>query len=622
MSADPVEGQGSTGIAPNVPLPGQQRGRRFVRLKAAAGREDFLPAAAEIGEDIAQAIRLRQQGGGSFSFDPVAAAELYRRKLRETGATPAELAAIDEAITTLRVGTAEGTVTSARDARQAILQVSAVQVQARVVALRATGGYGSPPGEPAGRPPAPRPVPGPLPAPAPPPWPAPSGGPVSPPLIPELRDLFAALETGVFLLPRKNWTGTVELVPVRPADQPDPTLFLIEEYAVSSTPGSYGLGRTLRTMSLFPGESVEITVQTWRTTREQVTNSSSILDSFSTEAADRFNTELHTEQSDTVLDDTLDKFSWDAHASGGIDFGFFSLGGGGGASGSGEHHSSRQQFSKHVSDSLAEHTRKTNDARQLSVSSTAERVAETGVEETTVRTIRNVNMRRTLNFVFRELNQEFRTRLHLVDLRVGFDNGRVDSWREASLAGLRPFLQNLVAADRVDAVVQVILGLAGVTFNADDEPVPVLETLRFDANGQHYTVEQAALSDGAYPPPADGFVYRFRRGALGQSGSDTVPGVVLSDETTVLRTDSLVAEALLGQVDALDAYALEKQDADASAALLDNQRHEILDDALRQITDPEQRAAAYAAVYRPQVVRGPIAVVGPDGAGNPPGGGG
>jgi hypothetical protein len=35
--------------------------------------------------------------------------------------------------------------------------------------------------------------------------------------------------------------------------------------------------------------------------------------------------------------------------------------------------------------------------------------------------------------------------------------------------------------------------------------------------------------------------------------------VILSDETTELRTDSLVAEALLGQTDALDAYALEKQ---------------------------------------------------------------
>src|SRR5262249_37094663 len=147
-----------------------------------------------------------------------------------------ELAAVDEAIAALRLGRAEGTVTSAKDARQAIMQISTTQVNVRAAAAAARPAppalriamlrpMDTPVPWPTGTSPSAGPVP--VPSPVPMPAPGPGSGSQAPtaqnplPLIPELRDLFAALETGVFLLPRKSWTGTIELVPFRPLEEAD-----------------------------------------------------------------------------------------------------------------------------------------------------------------------------------------------------------------------------------------------------------------------------------------------------------------------------------------------------------------------------------------------------------------
>jgi hypothetical protein len=66
-----------------------------------------------------------------------------------------------------------------------------------------------------------------------------------------------------------------------------------------------------------------------------------------------------------------------------------------------------------------------------------------------------------------------------------------------------------------------------------------------------------------YPPPSRNgrLYYRFKRGPLGQDSAEEFPvdGVVLSKRELVMATDSVVVEALLGQVDALDSYSHELQ---------------------------------------------------------------
>jgi hypothetical protein len=226
------EGGGNPGeISFNVPLPGYQTGRRFIRLNLGLKSTDWQGAARNAGEDLSKTIKLKLKDDRSgYSFDPIAAAELFRQKLYESGATAMELAALDEAIAALRLALADGTLRSARDARETIQQVTSAQISARTASasntivgiprmqaspVAALGSTGLPP----------RPTPGngsiQVPAPGPVPHPGPGGGSSSsnqpPPLLPQLRDLFAALETGIFLSPKKSWTGMIELVPIRAA---------------------------------------------------------------------------------------------------------------------------------------------------------------------------------------------------------------------------------------------------------------------------------------------------------------------------------------------------------------------------------------------------------------------
>jgi hypothetical protein len=152
----------------------------------------------------------------------------------------------------------------------------------------------------------------------------------------------------------------------------------------------------------------------------------------------------------------------------------------------------------------------------------------------------------------------------------------------------------------------------------------MLETQEFDARGTAFTLKDATVDPNTneFPPPTDRFVYRIKRGPLGKQDDPVVDGVVLAKEMIVLRTDSLIAEALLGQADALDSYAMQKQGADADASVLENKRNELIQQALAGIQDPKQRADTYAEIYRPveelelNLVRGEHAGDGGNGGGS------
>jgi hypothetical protein len=56
-------------------------------------------------------------------------------------------------------------------------------------------------------------------------------------------------------------------------------------------------------------------------------------------------------------------------------------------------------------------------------------------------------------------------------------------------------------------------------------------------------------------------------------------------------------EALLGETDALDQYAMEVQQAAANARTLENEKLRVALETLRNIEDAKERATAYAAMF-------------------------
>ena len=387
----------------NVPLPGAIKGRRLVLVNIPfANLNPWNPAAPGAGLDLAATLPLIQAGPGNYTADLSSAIRFFKDALAREGVTDSHLRVVDEADTllsrlstsgrTLRSGGEMGEVLRTLMTHSPINYPSSVRFPTALptrIGPRVTVG---------GRPetPAARNYPD-----------EPLGGTI----LPQLEEFLDRLGRGIYVVPKLKWSGQVQLFPLPfPFPAPNPRLFIIEEYQISSRLGNYGLGKTVKTMSLLPGESVEVSIETWRTETSKSTYATSVFDSFSSEAANRFESELATENSTRTTDNVATSFGADFNTKGGLNLGVISGEASLGLSFDYETRSSREDFSTAASRAVQSHAATTNSSRESSVTSTAEQTVEQGERNRTVRTFRNVNLRRTLNFVFREANQEFETK--------------------------------------------------------------------------------------------------------------------------------------------------------------------------------------------------------------------
>ena len=83
------------------------------------------------------------------------------------------------------------------------------------------------------------------------------------------------------------------------------------------------------------------------------------------------------------------------------------------------------------------------------------------------------------------------------------------------------------------------------------------------------------------------------------SGRDPIHinGVILNVQRNTLRTDSVIADALMGQGEALDCFNQQAQNAIAVGENLKNLELMQKIALIEGITDPEQKAALYKKVF-------------------------
>ncbi|MEM9892466.1 MAG: hypothetical protein AAF962_16505 [Actinomycetota bacterium] len=373
-----------------------------------------------------------------------------------------------------------------------------------------------------------------------------------------------------------------------------PALFLIERYAISSFLGTYGAGRTVRTFTLLPGEETTIRVKHWQSTTESIKEASSIVDSHDQSAKDRFTSKVQAESTDKVTRSKNEKWAVEAKAGGSWGWGSASVKG----TASGEYQTGRERFARQLTDAVSEHAREASSKRELSITSSTERSEESGFESVTERVISNVNMRRVLNFVFRELNQEYFTKVHLVGLNVGFTTGNSGVWREVPISQLGTFLTEVVKPKHYVHTAIKILQTAHVTVGADGRAALTLESVDFDPSTGESTVD-ADVDTNEIEAPDDSRWYRFRQGPINQAANPmAVDGVLMSESRIVMRTDSVIVDVLLGANDALDSFAMEIQEAAAQKESLANDRERLLQATLTEIVDPMERGRLAAELFR------------------------
>jgi hypothetical protein len=340
---------------------------------------------------------------------------------------------------------------------------------------------------------------------------------------------------------------TYNFVPEPPP--PRPRLLIIETYRLSSFLGNYGAGRTLATFSLLPGEKTTISVKSYTKTETDAKSASSVLDSFSHESSEDLENSIQNEQSDKQ--NQSESFEYhaeaDAHASWGWGSGNISGGVKGGSN------SSREDFTKNVANAVDKHAAKASSKRDVQINTSFEAKTESGTETSTVRELQNINVGRTLNFVFRQMNQEYISILHLVDVRLAFFNGFAESRREVALHDIDSLLDSVVIPSAKATVRDTIISELQTIFDYQDKIQSIVEDRALPGGGSYLRVRKdlnttVTVGDDAL----------------------SVLGIPLRVDTRVMRTEGVIVEALLGQGNALDPYSAGLQDESVRAKVLAN----------------------------------------------------
>jgi len=400
-----------------------------------------------------------------------------------------------------------------------------------------------------------------------------------------------------------------------------PELILIEEHKLCAYLADYGAGKVVKTFSLLPGEKTQITIKSFKDYKSSYRKSSlqsetdttstyysddenstssksdNVLDSFSQSSIDSLQKQIENRsQTDTSTSSssnsnkTTEKSAGaqlqirtkrvDANASGSV------------ATTNVDGTTSNQMRNESVStlnNSMESHVHDSAKSREMEVNTTtgseqnskrggegsntstnsmeiSEENSKTEQDEvTTIRNIENINYSRVLNFVFRQMLQQYITITYLDNLRLVFSNGYRESIVQFKISDLDGFLTNYVIPTKRDEVKKAIL-------------------LHFCNVTDYLGVKQSFLekvieeyNDCDSETPDETYTYYRKKFGISQtfttgSFSFSVPGIILAVNDHMLKTDSVICDALLGQGEALDCYNNRLQNETANQAVLENER--------------------------------------------------
>ncbi|WP_158594377.1 hypothetical protein [Cohnella faecalis] len=326
-------------------------------------------------------------------------------------------------------------------------------------------------------------------------------------------------------------------------------IILVESYRMSSFLGNYGAGGMIKTTSLLPGEKTKISIRSYTQSEESAKTASTILDSVTDDIADEFEKSMGNEQTDQK--NYKESFEYKVSAEAGASWGWGSASIS--ASASGGTNAARDQFARNISNSTQKHVARASARRDVQINTNYEVKTTAGEESSIIREIENINVSRTLNFVFRQMNQEFITLLHLVDLRIGFFkvdivNGQEKhTYTEVTLPQLDALLGDIIIASKRQEVRNAIINQMTNIFDYQDRHHRFVEEEPFkDENGNVIPLSN-------YLRVKKDYVSTYADEAAGTNIS--VPGIILAANRHVLRTEGVIVEALLGQGEALDDYS-------------------------------------------------------------------
>jgi hypothetical protein len=421
---------------------------------------------------------------------------------------------------------------------------------------------------------------------------------------------------------------TVKLSPEQPVWPVDRQLLLIEKIAISSFLGSFGASRVVKTFTLLPGEQTQISVDSYTKDESTAKSARSILDSTASECAADFEDTINTDNDTKASNTDATSASISADVGGSWGFAHADIKG----MYSDQTNASRENTAKIVKNALAKHTSKASSNRSVNVNTDFSVTTSTGNTTDTSRTLKNINVSRVLNFVFRQMTQEHVVLTHLVDATLGYykldilldASGQPQKGQDGSPLTQTSFTEYTLP----EIVVFQSKEMTGATMTTLQKEILHVLTNIPDINGNMQgLVELVTPKDPAGNALPDAAYLRVKRSLTSQytgtgGAKFTVPGILLDATTCVMSTDQLLCDAILGEGDALDEYSHALQDVAISErrAAVDERNTAIAREKLAQqivASKDANMAATWQKIFPPPLsVPATITVpaIAPDGA--------
>lgn len=408
--------------------------------------------------------------------------------------------------------------------------------------------------------------------------------------------LVAKIQDGFMPVLSQRFSRLPEWVYIPKPTKADPQISIILHLKMCSYLGDYGAGRTLKTFSLLPGEKSTISIRSYQYQEIIKERTQNVLDSYSESSAEDLQSSIEQEvevATNLSKTDTYSKTgSWKAGGSAGLNLGFFKIGGGGGGGGSSSTSTTvNQAIQTQVGilvNNTSRHTAKSDSLREIEVNTSTSSTSVSETEKVITRNLENVNKSRVLNFVFRQLLQEFISITYIDDVSFVYSTGFPSQRKSCKLSNLD------------DMLAEILTNQAAVN-EVKNQIYAQLCSLADYQGTQHSLIEKVSqkLQNCINPDTdAEPIEYVRRKQDLSQTyKGKTVNGIIVDVSHRILRTPSVVVDALLGQGEALDCYNMQLQDAAVVQAGLENKK---LEEALQIIgmgEDPVVKANLYQKIF-------------------------
>jgi hypothetical protein len=254
-----------------------------------------------------------------------------------------------------------------------------------------------------------------------------------------------------------NYRAKVDIIDTPELDNDNkalPHFYIIEEYAVTSFLGNYGAGKIVNTFTLLPGERTTITMKSYRDRTSSQAYSENVLDSFSESSAVEMEELLEQENnSGSSITEAKGKSSNLSLSAGGT---MSKLMGSFGFNKQQSKTAVRTSAVRQLDKTLNKHVNNSNSNRSVTVNTTSTETFKEGEETSTVRILENKNLSRVLNFVFRQMQQEYIAVTYLKNIRIAFSNGFPESIKVIDLEEIDELLYEfLVPGVNDENIIQV-----------------------------------------------------------------------------------------------------------------------------------------------------------------------